>query len=108
VGGRELDESKADLIQEPAIEPTGSPLRRVGTDRLADRHNADTRYPHLGAGAACRLVASGGGRMRNNPDPADRTAEMESEKRDGGRLLDDRTWDEMPRRLGTACASSGG
>ena len=46
------------------------------------------------------------GHIRNNPDPADPTARQNGGKVKGGRLLEDRTWDEMPvttfRRGGTA------
>jgi protein gp37 len=39
------------------------------------------------------------GQLANNPDPDDPTAKANGGKAKGGRLLDGRTWDEMPRYL---------
>jgi len=38
------------------------------------------------------------GRLANNPDPLDPTAKQNGGSAKGGRLLDGRTWDEMPGR----------
>ena len=40
------------------------------------------------------------GKIRNNPDPGDRTAKKNGGKAKGGRMLDGRIWDEMPRSVG--------
>ena len=37
------------------------------------------------------------GKLSNNPDPLDPTAKGNSGTAKGGRLLEDRTWDEMPK-----------
>ena len=42
------------------------------------------------------------GKIRNNPDRRDPTAKENGGASKGGRLLDGRTWDEMPKCTGVA------
>lgn len=48
------------------------------------------------------------GQIRNNPDPTDPTAKQNGGTAKGGRLLNGRTWDEMPNRSNEADKRTGG
>lgn len=103
------------LSIEPLLEPMPT-LNLIGIDWVIlggeSGRNARPMHVSWARGIRDQCVDAGipfffkqWGRLANNPDPTDPTAKENGGSAKGGRLLDGRTWDDMPHRI---TAVSGG